>query len=383
MSTETTNKKIKIDNGTTFGRTYTDKAVDELLKTISNKIWYELDTISGTITQKQYNEIKTLIDSNSLAGIKQTTQYNYYPLFMSLNGIFVFGDYALGSVNTDSDAKNSIDEAFITIKSDLSITSSSTRIFFPVLTEHLASQSIISVKTDGYQQNLTVGDGLKIENGALKATSSGIPTANVNSETFKLDTSSLTDKDQYVIASMDDGGGNIQYIPLQTYFTNAGYFNKEVKMQNYSRGFSLSLTDISFTSTNNYTVNAKNTNVDFTSSLDSSKTWNKKGELKYITIEEQNILTGEKTYDYLEISGDDYSTEISALNSRVDSLANEVSQYSGSISSLESRVSSLETASTSYAQASDVSTLDSRVSDIEIKLGDINSILDNINGEVI
>lgn len=32
MSTETTNKKIKIDNGTTFGKVYTDKAVDELLK---------------------------------------------------------------------------------------------------------------------------------------------------------------------------------------------------------------------------------------------------------------------------------------------------------------------------------------------------------------
>lgn len=32
MSTETTNKKIKIDNGTTFGRTYTDKAVDERLQ---------------------------------------------------------------------------------------------------------------------------------------------------------------------------------------------------------------------------------------------------------------------------------------------------------------------------------------------------------------
>ena len=32
MSTETTNKKIKIDNGTTFGKTYTDKAIDELLK---------------------------------------------------------------------------------------------------------------------------------------------------------------------------------------------------------------------------------------------------------------------------------------------------------------------------------------------------------------
>lgn len=171
MSTETTNKKIKIDNGTTFGRTYTDKAVDELLKTISNKIWYELDTMSGTITQNQYNEIKALIDSNSLAGIKQTTQYNYYPLFMSLNGIFVFGDYALGSVSTDNDSKNALDDSIITIKPDLSIASSSTRIFFPVLTQNLSSQSILSIKTDGYQQNLTIGDGLKIENGALKTTS--------------------------------------------------------------------------------------------------------------------------------------------------------------------------------------------------------------------
>ena len=131
--------------------------------------------------------------------------------------------------------------------------------------------------------------------------SSGITTANVNLETFQLDTSSLTNKDQYVLASMDEGEGNISYIPLQTYFLNAGYFNKEVKMQNYSGGFSLSLTDISFPSANSYTLNAKNTNVDFTSSLDSSKTWNKKGKVKYIAIEEQNIFTGEKTNDYLEI----------------------------------------------------------------------------------
>lgn len=33
MSTETANKKIKIDNGTTFGRTYTDKAIDAKLPT--------------------------------------------------------------------------------------------------------------------------------------------------------------------------------------------------------------------------------------------------------------------------------------------------------------------------------------------------------------
>ena len=33
MSTETTKKKIKIDNGTNFARAYTDKAIDAKLPT--------------------------------------------------------------------------------------------------------------------------------------------------------------------------------------------------------------------------------------------------------------------------------------------------------------------------------------------------------------
>ena len=81
--------------------------------------------------------------------------------------------------------------------------------------------------------------------------------------------------------------------------------------------------------------------------------------------------------------GEDYSTEISTLNGRVDTLGNKVSQSGVTITSLESRVNLLESKSTSFAQASDVNTLDSRVSDIETTIGDINSILDNINGEVI
>ena len=177
------------------------------------------------------------------------------------------------------------------------------------------NKEVVHIDTSGNVEvgkNLVV-DGKVILNGKedlvdtsgnkLISDGGGITTASVNSQTLQLDTSSLTGKDQYVIASMDDGEGNIQYIPLQTYFLDAGYFNKEIKMQNYSRGFSLSLTDISFPSANSYTLNAKNTNVDFTSSLDSSKTWNKKGKVKYIAIEEQNIFTGENTYDYLEISG--------------------------------------------------------------------------------
>lgn len=58
MSTETTNKKIKIDNGTTFGRTYTDKAVDELLKTVSRVALIQLVNKSGTIPPTELDMIK-------------------------------------------------------------------------------------------------------------------------------------------------------------------------------------------------------------------------------------------------------------------------------------------------------------------------------------
>ena len=59
MSTETTNKKIKIDNGTTFGRTYTDKAVDELLKNAGGGgiSVIELTDKNGTIASAQLGKI--------------------------------------------------------------------------------------------------------------------------------------------------------------------------------------------------------------------------------------------------------------------------------------------------------------------------------------
>lgn len=59
MSTETTNKKIKIDNGTTFGRTYTDKAVDELLKNAGGGgiSVIELTDKNGTIASAQLDKI--------------------------------------------------------------------------------------------------------------------------------------------------------------------------------------------------------------------------------------------------------------------------------------------------------------------------------------
>ena len=125
--------------------------------------------MSGTITQNQYDEIKALVDTNSLAGLAFKTLSSYYPLTNIFDGgIFVFRGIGLGLESTGSDRKNAIDESTITIKPDLSITFSLEEIFFPVLTQNLSNQSIISVKKEGYQENLTVGNGLKINEAASK-----------------------------------------------------------------------------------------------------------------------------------------------------------------------------------------------------------------------
>ena len=67
MSTETTNKKIEIDDGTTFGRVYTDKAVDELLKN-RNLLEINGSSFTGDIKLDSTNLIK-LDDNNYLVGI--------------------------------------------------------------------------------------------------------------------------------------------------------------------------------------------------------------------------------------------------------------------------------------------------------------------------
>lgn len=69
MSIETTKKKIEIDDGTTYGRVYTDKAVDELIKYYNHSIQlsYNSDTYKATINlnyySKHYNDRFTTIKS--------------------------------------------------------------------------------------------------------------------------------------------------------------------------------------------------------------------------------------------------------------------------------------------------------------------------------
>ena len=104
-----------------------------------------------------------------MAGIKDTTLGIYFPLFNSENnGTFTFGQYGLGSETTGSNTKYSMVAWKIIIKSDLSVSFSLKDVYVPVLTQNLSSQSIPSIKTDGYQENLTIGNGLEIENGVLK-----------------------------------------------------------------------------------------------------------------------------------------------------------------------------------------------------------------------
>lgn len=164
---------------------YDDKSVE--IKEGIDSSWYDLDTINGKITQNQYDEIKALIDSGSLAGITAKTLLDaYFPLSNSLHGTFTFRVCGLVNESTNSDKKHTIANYEMTIKPDLSISLNLDHISTPELTQNLSSQSIISVKTDGYQENLSIGDGLIIENGALKTNNIPALPSDASTKTYVL-----------------------------------------------------------------------------------------------------------------------------------------------------------------------------------------------------
>lgn len=169
---------------------YADKSIEIINRVISssNKIWYDLYLTNGTITitQEQYNEIKELIDSKSLAGItSKRISDGYFSLIKSLNGTFTFRYLNLTNESNNNAERYTIFKHEIIIKPDLSVSSSSEEKYIPLLTQSLSNQSIISIKNDGLQQNLTVGDGLAIENGVLKTNIPALP-SDANTKTYVL-----------------------------------------------------------------------------------------------------------------------------------------------------------------------------------------------------
>ena len=172
-----------------------DLSQDQICKfdLIEEKIWYNVgafnfDTTSQKITQEQYNDIKALIDSNSLAGVVvdfMTDTKLFFPLFNANFSANTF-DFSITSVTTEEEFFNrkSLDIIGCTIKSDLSITFKWDSNYFIALSVN-AINRVIPTMLQGYQENISIGDGLTVENGALKTTIPPLP-SDANTKTYIL-----------------------------------------------------------------------------------------------------------------------------------------------------------------------------------------------------
>ena len=135
----------------------------------SNQVWFDLGTNSQTITQDQYNEIKSLIDNKRLAGITVDIA-DIATLALPLMGInygntFIFCSTSVGK-ETDVYTKKSIEYITYTIKPDLSCKLDWSTNYFVEISS--INERVIPTITQGHQENLSIGDGLKVENGVLK-----------------------------------------------------------------------------------------------------------------------------------------------------------------------------------------------------------------------
>ena len=153
---------------------YDDKSVKLIHEaaSLSNKIWYEISSISNsTITQEQYDELTNLINADKLSGIRVNN--GYYTLFTVIDGNYTFIGY-----NT------AIGFHWAYILSDLSTKESYTTLV--KFDKEPTSQVIPSFSNIyGGQQNLTIGDGLEVKDGALKTTIPPLP-ADASTKTYTL-----------------------------------------------------------------------------------------------------------------------------------------------------------------------------------------------------
>lgn len=136
----------------------------------SNQVWFDLGTISETITQDQYNEIKSLIDNKRLAGITvdiaEIATFAFSLMGINYGNTFVFGSTSVGK-ETDVYTKKSIDYITYTIKPDLSCKFDWNTNYFVEISSGI-NERVIPTITQGHQENLSIGEGLKVEGNVLK-----------------------------------------------------------------------------------------------------------------------------------------------------------------------------------------------------------------------
>lgn len=144
-----------------------DTSGNVLISDSGGDIWLDIipyvNRNMTAISQEGYNKIKQLVENNNLAGIKLGV--NYYPLSFSLDGVFVFSTIA---TTIHEEQSSSIQGTEIIINADLTLTLEDKHQSLMILPTNLPSQQIPSIGSGGSQQNLSIGDGLVIENGALK-----------------------------------------------------------------------------------------------------------------------------------------------------------------------------------------------------------------------
>ena len=186
MSTETTNKKIKIDNGTTFGKTYTDKAVDELLKNVGSGIIDLTSYLRFDVETSNFYFINIDKRTELVEKIREKPFLNTGYIELAYEGVIIevatfkifltsdhinFCSLNLSEFNGIAD-KIGLDwwynnynenELNLIIKDNTFLLQTNISSDY-----HQNEARIVTINDINHQENLTIGDGLTIENGVLK-----------------------------------------------------------------------------------------------------------------------------------------------------------------------------------------------------------------------
>ena len=144
----------------------------------SSKVWYELPNLFflENITQEQFDAIKNLALQNQLAGINCGGLYCPLTFYQDGQNIVFFYPWY---------ENDSFTAYLIRLDTDLSVKKIPySTIALP--TTSPSSQVIPSITTSNTQQNLTIGDGLKIENGTLKTNNIPALPSDASTKTYVL-----------------------------------------------------------------------------------------------------------------------------------------------------------------------------------------------------
>ena len=136
----------------------------------ANKIWHELATYSGKLTQKEYDEISALVESNLLAGVIINLGIaKFYLTFSGINNQNAIC-FATNSISVEDDVyiKRGISSVTCKIYSDLSVEFDWQTYPFVAVKNDSGYRAIPSITETGWQDNLAIGDGLTVEGNVLK-----------------------------------------------------------------------------------------------------------------------------------------------------------------------------------------------------------------------